>query len=110
MARRYSPFLRSVTLTTANVSGNLLTLLQALDSEVPTHVQSVSIQLDVGAGSARLYVGDPDNITTTHVGAELVATQAWSTGSHESNLIHLGDIQLMSDTNSIRCNISFITR
>ncbi len=109
MASR-TPWLRSVTITTANVNENLLTLLQAADSDIPPHCQMFQIQLDIGAGAARLYIGDTSSLTATDVGVELVAGQAFSIGSVESNLINLADIAVRSDTNSTRINVTIVVR
>ncbi len=110
MSKPYSPWLQSVTLTLADTNYNLLTLLQAIDSEVPAHVQSISIQVDIDEAAARVFVGNPDTLTATNQGAVLVATMEWSTGSHESNLIYLADIELRSDAANVRLNVSFIVR
>ena len=110
MARPYSPWLQSVTIPDADTNVNLFTLLEALDPEVPAHVQSISIQVDIDEGAARVFIGNPDTLSATNNGAVLVATQAWSTGSHESNLIYLKDIELRADTSTTLLHISFIVR
>ena len=110
MARPYSPWLQSVTIPSADTNVNLLTLLQAIDSEVPSHVQSISIQVDIDEAAARVFIGNPDTLSETNNGAVLVATMEWSTGSHESNLIFLGDIELRADTSTTLLHVSFIVR
>ncbi len=110
MARPYSPWLQSVTIPSADTNVNLLTLLQAIDSEVPTHVQSISIQVDINEGATKVFIGNPDTLSAANNGATMVATQSWSTGSHESNLIYLGDIELRADTTTTLLHISFIVR
>lgn len=110
MPRTYTPWLQSVTIPSADTNVNLLTLLQAIDSEVPAHVQSISIQIDIDEGATRVFIGNPDTLSATNNGATLVATQVWSTGSHESNLIYLGDIELRADTSTTLLHVSFIVR
>lgn len=110
MARPYSPWLQSVTIPSADTNVNLFDLLEAIDPEVPTHVQSISIQMDIDEAAARVFVGNPDTLSATNYGAVLVATMEWSTGSHESNLIYLKDIELRADTTTTRVNVSFIVR
>ncbi len=110
MARPYSPWLQSVTIPDADTNVNLFDLLEAIDSEVPAHVQSISIQVDINEGAARVFIGNPDTLSATNNGATMVATQAWSTGSHESNLIYLKDIELRTDTSATLLHVSFIVR
>ena len=103
------PWMDSITLTSNAVVYNLLTLLQAIDSAIPKHAQSVSLQVDIGAGGAKVYVGN-SNVASTHCGAALVATQSPTIIGYDSNLVILKDIYLTSDTNSIQVNVIVVTR
>jgi hypothetical protein len=105
-----SPWLQSVVLAVANTPYVLYALLQAVDPRVLRHCQSCQIQVDVGAGGARVYVGNVGTITATNVGVELVASQAYSIPSLSSNILVLDDIAVMSNTNGVRLNITAITR
>lgn len=109
MSRR-SPTLRTVTLASANVNFILLTLLQALDSQILRRAQSIQLQLDQSAGAANLFIGNPVTLSASDYGVALVATQAWSIPSLESNLILLDDIALRTDTPGVRVNVAIVVR
>lgn len=108
MSRR-SPTLRSIILTTANTNYVLLTLLQVLDPQILRRAQSIQLQLDVNAGAANLYIGNP-GMTAIDLGVQLVPSQAFSIPSLDSNLILLDDIVLRSDTDGVRVNVALVTR
>lgn len=109
MSRR-TPTLRSITLPQANTNYVLLALLQALDPQIPRRAQALQLQFDVSAGAANLYIGNPTTLSTSDMGLQLVASQAWSIPSLDSNLILLDDIALRSDTGGVRVNVAIIVR
>lgn len=108
--------MRSVTLTNANENYNLATLLAAVAPTLPGVVsgkircQMIQIQVDVDAGAARVFVGDPDSLSASDCGAELVATQALTIQSVDSNLIMLSDISVRTDTAGARINVTMVVR
>lgn len=109
MARR-SPLLRSVVLTLANTEYNLLTLLQALDSDIPNRCQMVQLQFDWNAEGDLLYIGNPGHVGPTDRGVEVGASQAATIQSLDSNLLMLGDIALMSNGAGRSVNVTMVTR
>lgn len=103
--------MRTITLASANFNFNLFTLLLAIDSQTSRRAQSIQLQLDQSAGGANLFIGNPDTLSATNYGVALVATQAFSIPSLDSNLILLDDIALRTDTaGGIRVNVAIITR
>ena len=109
MAHR-SPFLHSIVLTNANQEYNLLTLLQALDPDIPKRCQSLELQFDLDAAADRLYIGNPGTVGATDTGVALVASQGWIISSMDANLVFLSDIALKSNGASHKVNVSLITR
>jgi hypothetical protein len=108
---RRVPAGESVTLTTNGTAYNLYTLLHALNAGTPKVCQVLRIQLDVAAGSAKLFIGTADYTpSATQNMAQLAASQVWPIDSVSSNLIQLQDIQLSSDTDGVRANITYVTR
>ena len=98
-------------LTTSGTTYNLYALLTAIDPKLPRHCQACQIQLDVGAGGARLYISNPDAANpAVDNGAELVASQAYSIPSLSSNLIVLDDVVVESNSNNTRINVTIIGR
>ena len=109
-----TPFLRSVTLAAQNTAYSLYDLLQALPAGAKPSgrgviAQFVALQLDPTAGSAILYIGN-EGLSSTSCGCKIFSGQTYPIYSVDSNLIVLNDIVLMSDTNSVQVNVSFITR
>lgn len=100
-----NPWLKSVTLGTAGTKLSLFSLIQALD---PTYkypqCSKLSIQLDPGAGAAKLLIGNED-ISTVNYGVSLQAGQALLFEGIEQNLYELNQVYLQSDTDSVRANI-----
>lgn len=86
------PFLVQVSLT-ANTTHNLLTLLQAVESDIPDRCAALSIQFDLTGGADHLFLGNIAGDITAARGRELVAGQEFSISS-ESNIIMLGDITI----------------
>lgn len=109
MARRV-PFMRSVTLTNADTNYNLLTLLRAIDADMPMRAQMVQLQYDPTAGAGVLRIGNPSVLSATDFGVELVGTQAFSIGSLDSNLILLGDIEMRSTVAAKKVHVVVVTR
>lgn len=108
MSRR-SPTLRTVTLPSANTNYVLLTLLQALDPTTLRRAQALQLQLDVNAGAANLFIGNP-GMTSTDMGVQLVASQAFSIPSLDSNLILLDDVVLRTDGTGVKVNVAVVVR
>ena len=110
-----TPWCGTFTLTTAATAYRLSDLLAAatnpprVPANGPMRAQFLTIQADVNAGGARFYVGNSD-VSSTNKGWELVATQVLPIYSMDSNLISLNDIYITSNTNSVKINVSFITR
>ena len=110
------PWMGSLTLTDADTNYSIRELVDALDASiVPSNasgrnmvVQWLAIQLDVGAGGARLYIGNPNNLSGTNCGVELVATQVWSIWSMPTNLVNVDDIYVRSNTAGVRINVTFM--
>ena len=102
----------SVTLTNANTSYSLLTLLQTADAgftdlpnEGSARCQIVTLQADLNAGGARFYIGN-SGLTGAIMGSELVAGQAISIGFYSGlNPILLSSIYVRSDTAGVRMNV-----
>ena len=111
-----TPWMGTVTLTTANTVYQLSALLAALGASIrpavgtPPRCQYVSIQANPGAQSSILYIGSRDTMSATDYGVYLIATQAWQVQSMDANLIRLDQIYLMSDGSSQTVNVTFITR
>lgn len=102
-----NPWMKTVALATANTKYSLLTLMRALDPLAPDHCQAVQIQFWRNAGNAVLYLGNSDvDDATSGAGVELVATQAFGFQSVEANRIDLGQIWLMSDTNTQKVRVT----
>lgn len=89
---KFHPFLVQVSLATGTTE-NLLTLLQAVESDIPVRCSGLSIQFDLTGGADHLFLGNITGDITAARGRELVAGQEWST-SFESNIIMLGDITI----------------
>jgi|SRR5208282_6871560 len=103
-----SPWLRSVVLTTSNTIYNILTLVQVITPGFPSFNRYIQIQLDLNAGAANVYIGNPDTLTTSDYGAILVASQAWSVTYTVAAGVELSDISVMSNTNSTQLNLTII--
>ena len=114
-ARSMTPWMGTVTITLANTAYQLSTLVFAATNPPLTPATGVlrceflSIQADVDAGGARFFIGNSD-VSSTNMGYELVATGNPSPMSMTSNLVRLDQIYVMSDTESTKLNITFITR
>ena len=112
----WNPFMVTFSLTDTNVHA-LTDLLSALSTKptfatLPSGVMraaGIVIVNDVGNGGAKLYIGN-SNVSTTVYGKCLVASQEWSPGSYESNLITLNNIYLKADTNPTVVAVTILTR
>jgi len=97
-----NPRFLSVTLTTANTNYNLLTLLQAVDTEFNDspyqRCRRLAIQADFDAGAARFFVGNTD-MTGSIFGVEIVATQSVLYEDEQDTII-LNHVFLRCDTDS----------
>lgn len=110
------PFYRQVSATSNASIYSLYTLLQAA-APASTTVRKVCsqciIQADFAGGAAKYWIGNSD-ITAGSGGAgsgvQLAASQAQQLGPFSSNLIHLDEIYLTSDTNGAKWNVTVITR
>lgn len=94
MAKRV-PYLVQVPLI-QDTTHNLLTLLQAVEPDIPVRCAGIQIQFDPDGQSNRLFLGNGTGNISSARGVELVALQAWST-SFESNIIMLGDISIRTN-------------
>lgn len=99
-----NPFLKSIVLPSANTNYNLLTLMQVADVQAPSRCSKLNLQLDTGAGAAKLFIGN-DDISGSNYGVVLNAGQVkvWEMG--ETNRIILSQIFLRSDTAAVQVNI-----
>ena len=104
------PWMHSIVLTTQNTAYNLYTLVAAITPSIPAMCQSVQIQVDIGGGAARVYVGSPDSLATNDCGVVLTALSATQPIGYTSDMLNLKDISLMSDTNATQLNVVIITR
>lgn len=107
MARRV-PHLVQVPLT-ANTTHNLLTLLQAVESDIPARCSGISIQFDLGGGADHLFLGNLTSDITSARGRELVAGQEFSM-SFESNIIMLGDITIRTPGTGLIAMCAIVVR
>ena len=105
-----NPVLRSVTLTSANTTYNLKTLLAAVDAAIPTRCCYIQLQFDPAAGGDHLYIGNGSGDISSDNGADLVATQAWVSPVFDSNLGNTGDINLRSNGDSHVVKVTMVTR
>ena len=96
-----------VTLT-ASAIGNLLKLLQAVDSSIPPTVRSLRIQVDPSISSGTIYVGDAA-VSATRNGYAMVASAttppflAFDTGSVQD--VPLGAFFRFTTTASVKINV-----
>lgn len=102
-----NPFLKTITLTTLNTNYSLLTLVQALDPGVTGRCCKLAIQLDPGAGGAKLFIGN-DDLSGTNYGVALFAGQAQIYENAALNVINASQIFLRSDTSGVKVNITIL--
>lgn len=103
-AGSHSPFMGSVSAGTTATGQDLFTLLSAVWSDLPVNAAWVQVQLDPGAGSAALYIGN-SNVASNMCGASLVGSQATVFDGHGSNNIALKDIFLRASTGTVQVNL-----
>jgi len=103
-----SPWMHSIVLTTLNTNYNLLTLVQAITPGLPTFCRSVSLNVDIGAGGAKVFIGSPDSLSATDCGWDGVATQIWNSTFYVSGGLNLGDIELRTDTSLTQVNCTIV--
>ena len=94
-----NPWLKTVSLTSLNTNYNLYTLMKAVDPAAPDRCCKLNLQLDVGAGAAKLFIGN-DDISGTNFGVQLNAGQVKVWESGETNRILASQIWLRTDTNT----------
>ena len=103
-----TPFMGSVTVTTTATS-SLWTLLQAVFTNLPHKCCYLQVQLDPGAGSTSLYIGN-SNVASTMCGASIVAGQATQVFSFDSNLAVLDHIYVIASTGTAQVNVLVVVR
>ncbi len=89
---------KTLILAAANTNYNLLALMVAADPNAPNAFAQLSVQLDVGAGGARLYIGNPTTLSGTNRGDELIASQTKNWGPFNMNIISPGDVWVRTNT------------
>jgi len=111
------PYCKQLTLASNGTSYNLYTLLQAAAPSGVT-VRKVACQLilqnDISDSTHKTFIGN-SSLTAGSGGADTgydiaTAGAALTMGPFSSNLIHLDEIYLTSDTNSQLVNVIAITR
>jgi hypothetical protein len=105
-----SPWMHSVILTTHATVYNLFTLVKSITPGISQYAQSVKLQVDVGAGAAKVYVGSPDSLATNDCGVSMVATQNTEPAAFTSDCLELADITLLTDTDGTQVNVTIICR
>lgn len=108
------PYCKQITLGASTGISNLYTLLQAA-APANTTVRKVAcelhLQADAAGAAAKYYVGNSDlTAGGGNEGVQLAASQALILGPLSSNLIHLDEIYLTSDSNGVKWNVIVITR
>lgn len=101
--------MKTVTVTLANTNYNLLTLMQAVEAACYPRSARLQIQLDAGAGAAKLFVGNED-VSATNYGAVLLAGQAFIFDATPQSLVSIIGISLRSDTAGVKVNISSLVQ
>lgn len=81
--------------------------MQAKDPSITGRACKLSIQEDIGAGGAKVLVGN-DDLTTTNYGAVLVAGQIVTWENAALNVINASQIWLQSDTDATRINVNLL--
>lgn len=120
MAVSTTPWMGVITTTTANVAQSLQTLIAAATNP-PASVTNnpsgilracyIQIQADPSGGAAKYYIGQASAMTTTsQAGVVLLASQAWTPPHLGGNLYRLDQIWLLSDTDTQKWYVSFVTR
>lgn len=103
----HTPYMASV--TAATTAQSLLTLMQAIYSNIGPKACYLAIQLDTTAGGTSLYIGN-STVSSVNCGANLSANQAQFVYASDSNLLYLGDIYLRCSTATVQVNITSVTR
>ena len=103
-----NPWSESITLGSSGTAVNLFAAIQALDVTVKyPQCCKIQIQLDPGAGGAKLFGGNSDVSSTNH-GWEIVAGQIKNWEALQQNLYNLQQIWLVSDTSEVKVNVEFV--
>src|SRR5436190_11351687 len=105
----YSPYMESISLTTATTVYNLATLIAAIDKNAPVACAGIRLEMDIGA-TGKVRVGNL-NVSATHCGYVLVPAQ-------EANVAQLNaspggklltsDVYLVGDTNAQQINVTLL--
>ena len=113
------PLIASVTLSSsANTASTLYSLLGAISPAIAGLRKvccELTMQTDASGGAAKFAVGGSGAAVTTGTagtgsGMQLTAGATFTLGPFSSNLIHLDEIYLASDTVSALVNVAIVTR
>lgn len=99
-----NPWMKSVVLTNSATNYNLYTLMIGVDANAPVRCRTLQLQVDPGAGSAKVYILNA-NGTTSNWGVELVASQAFRLDTSMVDSIPTNGFWLRSDTASITIGV-----
>lgn len=114
-----TPWFGTVTGGVAGTPQNLQSLIQAkAAADQPTSLNNpsgilrsaqISIMFDPGNSNAKGYITRSDG-TTSDFGYYLTAGQVWTPPHMQSNFYRFDQIYLVSDTSSMKWDITFITK
>ncbi len=105
----YSPFMDSISLTTATTVYRLSTLIAAIDANAPVRCSGIRLEFDVGS-AGKVRIGN-SNVSATHVGWTLVPTQeanVFALNASPGGKILTSDIYLVGDTNAQQINVTLL--
>jgi hypothetical protein len=103
-----NPWQKTLNLVDHSIAYNLFALIQASDVTVKyPQCCALDIQLDPGAGGAKLYIGNSD-VSPTNRGTELVAGTAKVYEGIEQNLYALNQIWLIASADNTKDHINFV--
>ena len=102
----FSPWMGSVTLTTANTVYQLSALLSAIEKNLSTRLSYLRVEFDLG-GTGNVYVGGA-SVASNNCGSHLVPTQQANFDVFDSGLVLTSDVYLKADTNSQQVNVTAI--
>ena len=102
-----NPWHATLELVSNAVIYNLFALIQANDPTVKhASCHALSIQVDPGAGGAKVFIGDAA-VSSTDRGAELLAGATKTYEPAGQNLYLLNQLFLKSDTSNTKVNVTF---
>gem|GEM_PF-6434354 len=103
-----NPWMKTVTLGSLGVAQNLWTVLQAKDPTLKSpECCMLLISSANGNGPALVYIGNSD-VSPTNRGAEIQTFQGYGIDAIDLNLIDISQFWVVSDTNSVKLNVSFL--